>query len=162
MGGLAAMLVSPPHPVSGCSQLCVLGVHPGHDHISGGKSIVEGVCGAASSHCAIAMGDWNVDASNVRGGWFQSWNRLIGGTASVVAPDVGTCCNQNGPHDLRFDHAGTNIPGATAGTVKVWDFQLTDRFKMQEEHKPVSVHIHLPTGIADISTHEERTISVLV
>merc|ERR1719408_66090 len=71
--GVAVMLVTPPHSIAGCPQLCVLGVHPGHSRITGGKSIVDGVCGSIADHCAIAAGDWNVNAAGVRGGSFSSW-----------------------------------------------------------------------------------------
>ena len=142
--GVAVMLVTPPHAILGCPQLCVLGVHPGHSHITGGKSIVDGVCGSAADHCAIAMGDWNTGAGEVRGHSFSSWSRLIGGTPSVIAPDSQTCCHPK--TCCNFDHAGTNIQGSTEGAVKVWGYQLTDRFSMKEEHMPVSVHINLPAG----------------
>jgi hypothetical protein len=158
--GLAVMLVTPPHAVSGCPQLCVLGVHPGHSHITGGKSIVQGVCGSVADHCAIAMGDWNVGAGDVRGGSFSSWSRLIGGTPSVVAPDSHTCCHPS--TCCNFDHAGTNIHGATEGAVKVWGYQLTDRFSMKEEHMPVSVHIHLPSGAPGKATNMSSSMPAFV
>lgn len=142
--GVAVMLVTPPHAVLGCPQLCVLGVHPGHSHITGGKSIVDGVCGSAADHCAIATGDWNVGASDVRGGSFSSWNALIGGSLTVVAPDSETCCHPS--TCCNFDHAATNIQGATEGSAKAWGYQLTDKFSMKEEHMPVSVHINLPSA----------------
>jgi len=141
--GVAVMLVTPLQAVYGCPQLCVLGVHPGHDRITGGKSIVDAVCGSIADRCSIAMGDWNVGAGEVRGGSFSSWRNLIGGTPSVVSPDSETCCHPSTCCD--FDHAGTNIHGATAGDVKVWGYQLTDKFSMKEEHMPVSVHINLPS-----------------
>jgi len=143
--GLAVMLVTPPNAVFSCPQLCVMGVHPGHSHITGGKSIVEGVCGSVAERCAIAMGDWNVGAHDVQGGSFSSWHKLIGGTPSVVAPDSKTCCYPSTDSDGNVDHAGTNIHGATQGSYKVWEYQLTDKFSMQEEHMPVSVHLQFPT-----------------
>jgi len=143
--GLAVMLVTPPFAVSGCPQLCVLGVHPGHSTISGGKSIVDSVCGNVADRCSIAMGDWNVGASDVRDGYFSSWNKLIGGSPSVLAPDSPTCCHPS--TCCNFDHAGTNIHGATQGAVKVWNYQLTDKFSMKEEHMPVSVQINLPAAL---------------
>jgi len=138
--GLAVMLVTPKEAVDGCPHLCVMGVHPGHSHITGGKSIVEHVCGKVAEHCAIAMGDWNVGASSVRGGSFSSWEKLIGGHPTVLAPDSKTCCHPS--TSSNFDHAGTNVHGATEGSVKVWGYQLTHEFAMKEEHMPVSVHIH--------------------
>jgi len=139
--GVAVMLVIPPHPVAGCSQLCVLGVHPGHSRITGGRNIVEGVCGGAASNCAIASGDWNMDANIVRS---SSWPALIGGTPTVVAPDQGTCCNPGG--GAKFDHGGTNIRGATDGGTKVWPYQLTDKFPMKEEHMPTMLRINIPAS----------------
>jgi len=157
--GLAVMLVTPPHAISGCPQLCVLGVHPGHSQIIGGKSIVDDVCGSVAEQCAIAMGDWNVDAGEVRGQSFSSWSRLIGGTPSVVTPDSQTCCHPS--TCCNYDHVGSNIRGATAGAVKVWGYQLTDKFAMKEEHMPVSVHIHLPTGAMGEATNTNITSSAL-
>lgn len=144
--GLAVMLVKPPFTVAGCPQLCVLGVHPGHDPITGGRSIVDSVCGDAAGQCSIAMGDWNVGASGVLGGSYSSWSKLIGGSPSVLAPNSETCCHPSTCCD--FDHVGTNIPGATQGSVKVWDYQLTDQFSMDEEHMPVSLHINLPSTVS--------------
>merc|ERR1712151_653527 len=105
-------------------------------------------------------GDWNADAGQVRGGGFSSFSKLIGGTPTVVAPDVATCCHQkHGPNTLQYDHAATNIAGATAGASKVFDYQLTDKFSMEEEHKPVSQHINVPPGTTN--TAQRETLSVL-
>jgi len=141
--GLAVMLVTPPHAVHGCPRLCIMGVHPGHSHITGGKSIVDGVCGrSVADHCSIAMGDWNTEAHEVRGGSFHSWEALIGGSTTVLAPDSRTCCH---PHTCcQYDHVGTNIAGAREGSSKIWGYQLTDQFSMKEEHMPVSLKITLP------------------
>jgi len=142
--GVAVMLVTPPFAVSGCSQLCVLGVHPGHSQITGGKNIVNSVCGKVADNCAIATGDWNVPAKSVTGG---SWGNLIGGTPSIVAPDQVTCCHSAG--SAPFDHAGTNIQGATLGGSKVWGYQLLDKFPMKEEHMPTSVTFNFKAALAD-------------
>lgn len=143
--GVAVMLVQPPFSVAGCSKLCVLGVHPGHDPITGGKGIVNGVCGSSvASRCSIASGDWNTGASNVRGGSWSSWNKLIGGRPTVLAPDSKTCCHPS--TCCNYDHGGTNIQGASQGATHVWPYQLTNQFSMKEEHMPVSVQMRLPTG----------------
>lgn len=147
--GVAVMLVTPPHAIAGCPQLCVLGVHPGPSHMAGGKSIVEGICGDAANNCAIAMGDWNVGASDVRGGASNSWSNLIGGSPSVLWPDSHTCCNPQTSYN--FDHAGTNVQGASLGGSNVWPYQLTDKFSMKEEHMPVSVQINFPAFLANTS-----------
>lgn len=144
--GLAVMLVTPPFSVTGCPQLCVIGLHPGHSRITGGKNIIEGVCGASvAQNCAVASGDWNTPASEVKGRFYDSWNRLIGGTASVVAPDEVTCCHPRGG-GFRFDHAGTNIKGAREADSKVWPYPMIDRFAMTTTHKPIAVTFDLPSG----------------
>ena len=145
--GLAVMLVKPPWPVSNCETLCVMAVHPGHYPIESGKSIVQSVCGTATDSCAIALGDWNVDAAGVSGGSFDSWQKLVGGNPPVfVVPNSETCCIPS--TCCRFDHVATNIPGAKALQVKVWDYQLLDKFSMDEEHMPVSVHFSAPVQLA--------------
>ncbi|CAE6958260.1 unnamed protein product [Symbiodinium sp. CCMP2592] len=137
--GLAVLLVKPPNPVSNCETLCVMAVHPGHQPIQSGQSIVESVCGDARVSCAIAVGDWNVDAAGVTGGSFDSWHRLVGGNPpSFVVPDTETCCHPS--TCCKFDHAVTNIFGAEVVKFQVWGYQLTDEFSMREEHMPVSVH----------------------
>lgn len=158
--GLAVALVTPPHKVHGCPKLCIMGAHPGHSHISAGKSIVHGVCGkSVAEKCSIAMGDWNAPASFVKS---SHWPNLIGGHASVVAPSEDTCCwNDHGrkiTHNF-FDHAGTNIAGAHEAGHKVWDYQMKDHYPMKEEHKPVAVHISLPSSAADLAnwTNESAT-----
>ena len=145
--GLAVLLVKPPFQVSNCDQLCVMAVHPGHSPIQSGKSIVQSVCGDATDSCAIALGDWNVDAAGVSGGSFDSWQRLVGGNPPVfVVPDSETCCHPS--TCCRFDHLATNIAGAKPLHVQVWDYQLTDQFSMDEEHMPVSVHFTVPVQVA--------------
>lgn len=154
--GVAVMLVTPPHAVKGCPKLCVMGVHPGHSPIKGGQNIVHGVCGAdVAEKCSIATGDWNADAGQLRGGNFHSWSALIGGTPSLIAPNEGTCCHPRS--GAKYDHAGTNIVGATQGRVKVWDFQMVDKYKMAEEHKPVSVQMNMP-GAADLTNSSEVVV----
>ena len=141
--GLAVLLVKPPNPVSNCETLCVMAVHPGHKPIQSGQSIVESVCGDARVSCAIAVGDWNVDAAGVTGGSFDSWHRLVGGNPpSFVVPDSETCCYPS--TCCKFDHAVTNIYGAQVVKFQVWGYQLTDEFSMQEEHMPVSVRFTVP------------------
>lgn len=148
--GLAVMLVKPPWPVSNCKELCVLAVHPGHSPIQSGKSIVQSVCGSATDSCAIALGDWNVDAAGVSGGSFDSWQRLVGGNPPVfVVPNSETCCHPS--TCCRFDHLATNIPGAKPVYVQVWDYQLTDQFSMDEEHMPVAVHFTAPMHLSLVS-----------
>lgn len=148
--GLAVMLVKPPWPVSNCKELCVMAVHPGHSPIQSGKSIVQSVCGNATDSCAIALGDWNVDAAGVSGGSFDSWQRLVGGNPPVfVVPDSETCCHPS--TCCRFDHLATNIPGAKPVHVQVWDYQLTDQFSMDEEHMPVAVHFTAPMHMSLVS-----------
>jgi len=147
--GLAVMLVKPPFPVANCDQLCLMAVHPGHYPIESGSEIVEDVCGSVRTRCAIALGDWNVDAAGVLGGSFNSWERLVGGNPPVfVVPNAETCCHPS--TCCRFDHLATNIPGALAVHVKkkVWDYQLLDQFSMDEEHMPVAVHFTLPLQMA--------------
>lgn len=148
--GLAVMLVKPPWQLQNCEQLCLMAVHPGHSPIQSGQSIVQSVCGSATEQCAIALGDWNVDAAGVSGGSFNSWQRLVGGAPPVfVVPDSETCCHPS--TCCRFDHVATNIFGAKASHVQVWDYQLTDQFSMDEEHMPVSVHFTAPLHVALIS-----------
>lgn len=145
--GLAVMLVKPPWPVSNCEELCVMAVHPGHSPIQSGKSIVQSICGSATDSCAIALGDWNVDAAGVSGGSFDSWQRLVGGNPPVfVVPNSETCCHPS--TCCRFDHLATNIPGAKPVHVHVWDYQLTDRSRMDEEHMPVAVHFTVPMNVS--------------
>ena len=145
--GLAVLLVKPPNPVSNCETLCVMAVHPGHQPIESGQSIVESVCGDSRVSCAIAVGDWNVDAAGVRGGSFDSWHRLVGGNPpSFVVPDSETCCYPS--TCCKFDHAVTNIVEAAVVKFQVWGYQLTDEFSMQEEHMPVSVRFTVPADAA--------------
>jgi len=145
--GLAVMLVKPPFPVANCDQLCLMAVHPGHYPIESGSEIVEDVCGSVRTMCALALGDWNVDAAGVLGGTFNSWERLVGGNPPVfVVPNSETCCHPS--TCCRFDHLATNIPGALAVHVKVWDYQHLDQFSMDEEHMPVSVHFTVPLQVA--------------
>merc|ERR1712061_575629 len=63
----AVARVVPPRPVSGCPNLCFVGLHAPHSWIDHGKDMVQGVCGDAVERCVIAMGDWNVPAPAV--GW---------------------------------------------------------------------------------------------
>ena len=146
MRGLAVMLVKPPFVVPGCENLCVMAVHPGHSPIQSGHEIVVDVCGAATTSCAIAVGDWNVDAAGVEGGKFASWEKLVGGQPTFVVPDEETCCH---PHTCcKFDHHATNIPGAEVREVTVWPYQLIDEFSMDEEHMPVAVHFSVSGPVA--------------
>ena len=145
--GLAVLLVKPPNPVANCKTLCVMAVHPGHEPIESGLSIVEDVCGDARVSCAIAVGDWNVDAAGVAGGSFDTWHKLVGGNPpSFVVPDSETCCYPS--TCCKFDHAVTNIAGAQVVKFQVWGYQLTDEFSMQEEHMPVSVRFTVPADLA--------------
>jgi len=85
----AVALVEPPSPIQDCPKLCVLGVHAPHSQITQGNELVEKVCGAAAKTCSIAMGDWNIRASEVG----KHWQALIGGPVpEEVVPDVKTCC----------------------------------------------------------------------
>jgi len=148
--GLAVMLARPPKPVRGCAALCLMAVHPGHKPIESGKSIVDEVCGNATEECAIAVGDWNVDASGVRGGSFNTWSRLVGGRSpTVVVPDSESCCHPS--TCCKYDHLATNIPGAESVNVHLWDYQLTDEFSMDEEHMPISVQLSVPLGSYEVS-----------
>ena len=141
--GLAVMLVKPPFQVSNCDTLCVMAVHPGHSPIQSGESIVKSVCGDATTSCAIAVGDWNVDAAGVVGGSFNTWQRLVGGNPpSFVVPDSETCCYPS--TCCKFDHVVTNIPGAEPLQVHVWPYQLLGQFGMDEEHMPVAVRFSAP------------------
>ena len=150
MRGIAVMLVKPPFSVPGCEKLCVMAVHPGHKPIEGGHEVVAEVCGDTTTSCAIAVGDWNVDKAGVEGGTFSSWEKLVGGQApTFVAPDDETCCY---PYTCcKFDHHATNIPGAEVLDVRVWPYQLTDEFSMDEEHMPVAVHFSVsgPEALAE-------------
>ena len=111
------------------------------------QEIVEDVCGSVRTMCALALGDWNVDAAGVLGGTFNSWERLVGGNPPVfVVPNAETCCHPS--TCCRFDHLATNIPGALANHVKVRDYQFLDQFSMDEEHMPVSVHFTVPLQMA--------------
>ena len=142
MRGLAVMLVRPPFRVPGCERLCVMAVHPGHAPIQGGHEIVQEVCGEVTESCAIALGDWNVDAKQVKGGAFATWRKLVGGQdPTMLAPDATTCCH---PYTyFKFDHHATNIPGAEVLDVHIWDYQLLGYFSMQEEHMPVTVRFSI-------------------
>ena len=147
--GLAVMLVTPPFGVANCDQLCLMAVHPGHYPIESGSEIVEDVCGSVRTRCAIALGDWNVDAAGVMGGPFNSWERLVGGNPPVfVVPNSETCCHPS--TCCRFDHLATNIPGALPVHVKVWEYQLFDQFRMDEEHMPVTVHFTVPQDVGQV------------
>eukprot|EP00418_Pyrodinium_bahamense_P053575 CAMPEP_0179175170 /NCGR_PEP_ID=MMETSP0796-20121207/86500_1 /TAXON_ID=73915 /ORGANISM="Pyrodinium bahamense, Strain pbaha01" /LENGTH=443 /DNA_ID=CAMNT_0020878489 /DNA_START=22 /DNA_END=1354 /DNA_ORIENTATION=+ len=118
--------------------------------IESGKSIVDEVCGNATEECAIAVGDWNVDASGVRGGSFNTWSRLVGGRSpTVVVPDSESCCHPS--TCCKYDHLATNIPGAESVNVHLWDYQLTDEFSMDEEHMPISVQLSVPLGSYEVS-----------
>ena len=136
------MLVLPPFPVPSCEQLCVMAVHPGHHPINGGHEIVQEVCGSVAQHCSIALGDWNVDAKQVAGGFFATWQKLVGGeNPTMLAPDATTCCH---PYSyFKFDHHATNIATAEVLEVHVWDYQLLEDFAMEEEHMPVAVRFSI-------------------
>ena len=93
------------------------------------QEIVEDVCGSVRTRCAIALGDWNVDAAGVMGGSFNSWERLVGGNPPVfVVPNWETCCHPS--TCCRFDHLATNLPDALPVHVKVWEYQLLDQFSI--------------------------------
>ena len=122
--------------------------NPSHYPIESGSEIVEDICGSVRTRCAIALGHWNVDAG-VMGGPFNSWERLVGGNPPVfVVPNSETCCHPS--TCCRFDHLATNIPGVFPVHVKVWEYQLLDQFRMDEEHMPVTVHFTVPQDVGQV------------
>jgi len=147
-GCRAVALVEPPSPIQDCPKLCVLGVHAPHQAITQGNELVVSVCGAAAKTCSIAMGDWNIDASNVG----KRWTELIGKPVpEAVVPDSKTCCwpeskyGVDFPYDLRLDHVATNVQGAHHVSHQVHDYQHTN-LTPWDQHKPVSAHLELPSA----------------
>jgi len=138
----AVARVVPPAPVKGCPKLCFVAIHAPHSWINAGHDIVSGVCGDAVQHCAVAMGDWNVNDGQVPTRWLE----LVGGNApGVIVPNERTCCWPEWQHYGWYDHIATNIPGAWSEGHTVHDYQITEE-NPWAQHKPVSVQLALPTA----------------
>lgn len=138
--GFAVALVTPPEVIAGCPALCVIMAHVPHgDGVNlTGHDVIDNVCGAAATSCLIGMADWNaLDISS-------RWKSLIGGSPSLVDPQVKpTCCHPL--YILPFDHVATNILGAKSAGNKVFSEQL--KFPENEnEHHATSVQLQLPAS----------------
>uniref|UniRef100_A0A7S0ZP53 Endonuclease/exonuclease/phosphatase domain-containing protein n=1 Tax=Noctiluca scintillans TaxID=2966 RepID=A0A7S0ZP53_NOCSC len=158
----AVALVTPPAPVEGCAELCVVGLHAPHGYINNGSDIVAETCGEAALNCAIAAGDWNVfiDYANWPADFFepvpagfpnvsQVWTMLVPSTTplTVQTPDRRTCCYPDNLHWGYDDHLVTNVKGVTNVTWNVFPYQVMEGSLAgndTEEHKPLMVRFDLP------------------
>lgn len=136
----AVARVVPSRPVSGCPSLCVVAIHAPHQSITKGKELVQSVCGKAVEHCAVAMGDWNIEANRVG----SLWSKLIGGaTPPSAMPNERTCCFPESHHYGVFDHIATNIKGAVHEGQTVHPYQILEE-NPRKQHKAVSARLLLP------------------
>ena len=166
--GFAVALVQPPQPqaVQNCPNLCVVMGHFPHPGDGSRwkrekRNDIQNVCGEQMfKNCLIAMGDWNQAEEDVA----KTWEKFVGGKPTLVEPrKTKTCCF---PHaTLRYDYTATNIVGASsAGSSKVFPFQLIDKGKNVDEHHAVSVPLRLPladseSSGADVGRHHKSSDS---
>lgn len=139
----AVALATPPAPVQGCPALCVVALHAPHTQITAGRDEVLRVCGDAAVHqCTVAMGDWNLPASDL----WRMWVDLIDSVGpSFAEPDERTCCFPESSHYGVYDHVSTNIPGAVNGGHMVHPYQITEENPIQQ-HRPISLRLLLPAA----------------
>jgi hypothetical protein len=138
--------------LSGCKQLCLIGLHSPHIAITNGSQTVAQVCGDVRHACTIAAGDWNAPIAKHSFCNYtvaDRWKQLVGGESPLVgAPDVNTCCYPETKYQGWDDHVVTNIPTVMQPVVaRVFGYEMTGFSNDTEEHMPIFVEVMLPEAV---------------